>query len=92
MLYHHLILLEEVIQPMNTRSMTKEEALRWKENWKVVNQFILEEKRRRTPEERLADFDLLFDFGQWVGWKGRDSGLEAVRDRWVLLKKRLGVC
>ncbi len=70
--------------------MTKEEALQFKENWAIVNQLILEEERRKTPEERLRELGMLYRTGKLLGWHQRPPDDEdIVRARWQKLREKL---
>lgn len=72
--------------------MTREEALRFKENWTIVNQVIIEEARRVTLEERLRVLNSLYLSAQSFGWNGqlRAEEDEAIRERWQILREKLG--
>jgi hypothetical protein len=71
--------------------MTKEEALRFKENWAVVNRFVIEEARRATLEERLRGVNTLFRAARSFGWgEALRAEDEVVRNRWRQLKEKLG--
>ena len=72
--------------------MTKEEALQFKERWAAINQFTIEEARRKTPEQRLAELGALYQFGITIGWPTEESReVEQVRVRWQKLRAKLGV-
>jgi hypothetical protein len=48
--------------------MTKEEARRFKEGWRLVNEFTNEEARRKTVSQRLRELEMLHELGRkWVG-------------------------
>jgi hypothetical protein len=68
--------------------MTKEEALQFKERWRLVNEFINEESRLTTLAGKLQQFLTLFDLARELGW---ETGLRAdddeVRARWRRLKE-----
>ena len=71
--------------------MTKEEARQFKENWAIVNQLIIEEERRKTPEERLRDLAILYRAGEVIGWHQRPADdEEVVRARWQKLREKCG--
>ncbi|MBP6823742.1 MAG: hypothetical protein KA368_19485 [Acidobacteria bacterium] len=72
--------------------MTKEEGLRFKENWAAVNQLIIEEARSATLEERLRRLNSLYLSAQSFGWndKLRAEEDEAIRERWQKLREKLG--
>ena len=69
--------------------MTKEEALRYKENWAVVHQVMIDEARCATPEERLQSLSVLYWAAQAFGWSQRlRADDDAVRNRWQRLKDK----
>jgi hypothetical protein len=69
--------------------MTKEEARLFKERWRAVNEITIEEARRKTVSERLLELEVLYEFGQALGWANRDDCSE-VRARWNRLKEKVG--
>lgn len=69
--------------------MTKEQARLFKERWRAVNEITIEEARRKTVSERLRDLEVLYEFGQALGWTNRDHCTE-VRARWNQLKEKVG--
>lgn len=71
--------------------MTKEELLRFKENYAAVNKVTIEEERRKTPEMRLKEMATLHRFGKSIGWRNSLRDEEAVRARWQKLREKLGV-
>ncbi len=48
--------------------MTKEEAVQFKKQWELVNQARIEEVRRKSSVEKIKDLEMLFEFGQELGW------------------------
>jgi hypothetical protein len=70
--------------------MTKEEARLFKERWRAVNKITIEEARRKTVSQRLYDLEVLYEFGQALGWTNREDCSE-VRARWNQLKEKVGV-
>jgi len=48
--------------------MTKEEVARFKNQWDVVNQARIEEVRRMSMMEKINDLEILFEFGEKLGW------------------------
>ena len=72
--------------------MTREEAIRFKENWAVVNQVIIEEARRTTFEERLRVLNSLYLSGKSLGWNTqlRAEEDEVIWERWQRLRRKLG--
>ncbi|HLG14235.1 MAG TPA: hypothetical protein VJH03_06995 [Blastocatellia bacterium] len=71
--------------------MTKEEAHLFKERWRLVNEISNEEARRATVSERLRDLEMLYQFGQAIGWPNQDKEEEEVRARWNRLREKAGV-
>jgi len=72
--------------------LTKEEAIRFQERWRLVNARTIQEVRDTSPEEKLRETALMFEAAHSLGWADRlAEGEEAVRARWNLLKERLGV-
>jgi hypothetical protein len=70
--------------------MTKEEAHKFKERWKLVNDFTDEEARRTSPEVKLRQTAHLYEFGQVLGWPDEsEEEVAEVRERWRRLKERL---
>lgn len=68
--------------------MTKEEALAFKERWRLVNEFINEEIRQTPPSVKLRQFASLFLFAHEMGWQEelRQDDDEA-RASWRRLQK-----
>jgi hypothetical protein len=67
--------------------MTREEALRFKENWAVVNRLVVEEGRRTSAEERLRALNALYLAARSFGWDEQlRAETEGVRARWQRLK------
>lgn len=53
--------------------MTKEEARRFKEGWRLVNEFTNEEARRKSVSQRLRELEMLNQFGKEMGWTKQDK-------------------
>lgn len=71
--------------------MTKEEARQFKARWQLVNQTIAEEIRRTPASVKLRQLALMYEAGQRLGWdEDLRAGEDEVRERWRLLKERLG--
>lgn len=71
--------------------MTREEALRFVEGWAAAKQIAIEEARRKTPEERLRDLEILYQFGKEIGWRELPQDDERiVWERWQKLREKLG--
>jgi flagellar biosynthesis/type III secretory pathway protein FliH len=70
--------------------MTKEEASRFKERWKLVNEATIEETRRTPMAVKLHQLALMYEAAQTLGWaEGLKEGEEVVRERWRRLKERV---
>lgn len=48
--------------------MTKEEAAQFKNQWNLVNQARIEEVRWMSPVAKINDLEMLFEFGEKLGW------------------------
>ena len=48
--------------------MTKEEAVEFKQRWDLVNAARIEEVRRMSMTEKLDDLEVLYEFGEELGW------------------------
>ncbi|HEV7395223.1 MAG TPA: hypothetical protein VGN86_01830 [Pyrinomonadaceae bacterium] len=53
--------------------MTKEEAVRYKEQWDLVNQARIQEVQGMTSEKKLRDLEMLFEFVEKLGRPARTS-------------------
>jgi hypothetical protein len=72
--------------------LTREEATKFKERWRLVNERTAQEIRDASPEEKLKETAVMFEAAHDLGWVDRLAlGEEEVRSRWVTLKERLGV-
>ena len=71
-----------------TRRMTKKEARAWRERWRLVNEFVIQEARSASAEERLRGLDMLFRSRSMFRWPSEEeAGVPEVRRRWLRLKK-----
>lgn len=71
--------------------LTKEEARRFQERWRLVNARTNQEVRDTSPEEKLRQTAVLFQAAHSLGWVEQlAEGELEVRARWILLKERLG--
>ena len=70
---------------------TKEAVQAWKKRWELVNEREIEELRRATPDEKLAQLWTLMMVAREMGWdeKLRDEE-EPVRAMWIKLRKEHG--
>ena len=72
--------------------MTKDEARQFTERWRLVNEFVTEEVRRTPPEVKLQQLAVLYAAGRTLGWTEKlATGEDEVRERWRVLKEKLGV-
>ena len=68
--------------------MTKEEAVAFKENWRVVNECINEEIRQTPLSVKLKQFAVLFEFAQTMGWQEElRRGKAEAQARWRRLQE-----
>jgi hypothetical protein len=56
--------------------MTKEEATQFRDRWTLVNQARFEEVRRMSAFKKLQDLEMLFEFGETLGWPATPTGGE----------------
>jgi hypothetical protein len=74
--------------------LNPKQVKQWKKGFEEVEKFHVEELRRKTPEEKLAELDALFRTAQIFGWDRRKSPpqekeIQMVRKRWIKIKKGL---
>jgi hypothetical protein len=68
--------------------MTKEEALRFKSRWKLVNEFTAEEARLAPAALKLRQLALMYEAAQTFGWdEALADDKEVVRERWRRLRE-----
>jgi len=48
--------------------MTKQEAIQYRERWRLAKLARIQELQRKTVAEKLRDIELLFEFGEALGW------------------------
>ncbi|MEK6280613.1 MAG: hypothetical protein AABN95_09705 [Acidobacteriota bacterium] len=48
--------------------MTKEEARQFRDRWELANQARFEEVRQMSALKKLKDLEMLFEFGETLGW------------------------
>jgi hypothetical protein len=75
---------------MTTRkpTMTKEEALAYKEGYEAVNAIDIEELRSMSDSEKLSQVAALMASVDQMGWRAALAGEEEeVRELWVRLKR-----
>lgn len=70
------------------RPMTREEALLFKQRWRMVNDRVNEEVRRMPVSVKLEQLAVMFEAGYALGWGDKQrEGETEVRARWVRLKE-----
>ena len=75
---------------MPTWKITKKQAREYKRRWKLVNQAEIEELRRTPMELKFRQLQMLMASVDEMGWRdGLADGVEEVRERWALLRRRL---
>ena len=72
------------------KSITKQEALDFKERWKFVNNFIAQEIRNTPAEIKLQQLSVMFIIGQPRSPTFIAEEQE-VRNRWRVLKQKANV-
>ncbi|MGH9870881.1 MAG: hypothetical protein ACRD9S_00170 [Pyrinomonadaceae bacterium] len=65
--------------------MTKEEAAQYRNKWQLVKEARVEEVRRMSAVEKIKDLEILFEFGQKLGWP--DSTDDPGWEYWSRLKE-----
>ena len=69
--------------------MTKEQAQRWMERWKVVEERQAQELREATYEERFRSLAVLMDSASHFDFRLLDEEDAAARERWARLQTLL---
>lgn len=71
--------------------MDRDQALAWKERWRLVRERDIEELKAMSIEDRLRQLDTMFVLANVLGW---DEALtreeEEVRERWSRLYRLFG--
>jgi hypothetical protein len=71
--------------------MTQEEARRFKDSWRLVNEFTNEEARRQSVSDRMRDLEKLYQFAKEIGSNKQEGEQENVWARWNRLREIAGV-
>ena len=72
--------------------MDRQQALAWKDRWKLVREKEIEELKAMTIEERLRQLDTMFALARELGWdKQLAAEEEEARERWSRLHRRRGM-
>lgn len=68
--------------------MTNEEALEYVRRWEPVNEFVLNEIRQLSVEDKLRQLDQLYRFAMDMSWFDRlpDAESEAKSSIWLKAK------
>ncbi len=70
------------------RTMTKADIRAWIDRWKLVNEFVIQEARALSPEDRFRELDFLFRSRGLFRWPtDEQAGIPEVRRRWLRLKR-----
>ena len=72
------------------KSITKQEALEFKDRWQLVNNFIAHQIRNTPAETKLQQLSAMFIVGQSRSIAFLSEQQE-VRNRWRLLKQKANV-
>lgn len=68
--------------------MNRDDALKYKARWRMVNERTAREAREMTTALRLEQLALMYEAGQQLGWDdGLRAGEEEVRERWRRLRE-----
>ncbi len=68
-------------------SDNRETVQAWRNRWKLVNQHEIEELRRQTPDEKLAQLWTLMMVAREMGWNEQlQEEDESVRALWIKLR------
>ncbi len=70
--------------------MTKTEARRFKERWRLVNQAVIEETRNTPAREKLQQLAVMYEAAQLLGWSdAREKDETQIRERWRRLQENI---
>jgi hypothetical protein len=68
--------------------LSKEDALAFRERWRLVNAREIEEMRSASMELKLQQFNTLLAWARELGWNEElRKGEAEVRERWMRLRK-----
>jgi len=76
---------------MVSPKMTPEEAQKFKERWRIVNEHIAQEARRKTPAQRLEALGRLYAAGKILRRQSRAVDRQLTYPIWQKLRERSGV-
>lgn len=68
--------------------MTKSDIRAWRERWRLVNEFTIQEALAVSMEQRLRDLEWLFEVATASSGQDEDDDVVEVRQRWVRLRER----
>jgi hypothetical protein len=57
-----------MLKCFNGVGMTKEEAVQYRERWDFKNRARSQEVRQMSFAQKIQDLELLFEFGERLGW------------------------
>jgi hypothetical protein len=69
--------------------MTKQEAVQYRERWRLAKLARVQELQRKTIVEKVRDLEMLFEFGEALGWPSRADDTQW--EDWRRLKEILDV-
>ena len=69
--------------------MTKQEAAQYRERWRLVKLARVQELQRKPIAEKVQDLEMLFEFGEALGWPS--SVDDNQWDDWRRLKESFDV-
>ena len=65
--------------------MTKEEATQYRQRWEIVKRARIEEVRGMSAADKINDLEILFEFGEALGWPTPTD--DAAWEHWRKLKE-----
>jgi len=70
--------------------ITKTQARAWTRRWKLVNKAERQELRTTPIEAKFRQLATMMHTARVLGWKtSTDAETQAVRDRWIRLKRAI---
>jgi len=74
--------------PDQPTQMTKEDACAYRERYRLVNEYEIEELQRTSMDEKLRQLSSMMTMSRDLGWTDKlAEDEEAVRERWIKLRK-----
>jgi hypothetical protein len=64
---------------------------KYKERWQRVNEVMLEEQLKLSPETKLRQSTALLRIARRLGWDihGSEDEIQSVRRKWIILRTRV---